>query len=79
MSHTPHELAELLPELSEAISARKSADPHFARLADDYHVLNREIHRSETNVEPTDDLHLEALKKQRLALLDKLKGMLQAA
>jgi hypothetical protein len=78
MSHTPHELADELPEHAESIRARKAADPHFAKLADRYHHINREIHRGETNVEPMDDFHLEELKKQRLALLDQLKGMLAA-
>ncbi|MGG7567279.1 YdcH family protein [Rhodovulum sp. DZ06] len=79
MSHTPHALADQLPDQAEAISARKQSDPHFARLADEYHELNREIHRGETNVEPMDDMHLEELKKKRLALLDQIKGMLEAA
>ncbi len=71
MSHTPHELAEQLPEFAEAIAARKLSDNHFAKLADSYHALNREIHRGETNVEPMDDMHLVELRKQRLALLDR--------
>ncbi|SDW10318.1 Uncharacterized conserved protein YdcH, DUF465 family [Albimonas donghaensis] len=79
MSHTPHELAEALPGEAANISARKASDPHFARLAEEYHTLNREIHRGETNVEPMDDLRLETLKKKRLALLDEIKGMLAAA
>ncbi|MBL4766866.1 MAG: YdcH family protein [Rhodobacteraceae bacterium] len=29
---------------------------HFARLRDQYHQLNRTIHRTETNVEPIEDL-----------------------
>lgn len=79
MSHTPHELAEALPGKAAEISARKAADPRFARLADDYHALNREIHRGETDVEPMDDFRLETLKKRRLALLDEIRGMLAAA
>ncbi len=79
MTHTPHELAEELPELADAIHDRKTSDPHFARLFDEYHEVNREIHRGETNVEPMDDFRLEDLKKKRLHLLDELKGMLTAA
>ena len=30
----------------------KTGDAHFARLADEYHALNRAVHRAETNVEP---------------------------
>jgi hypothetical protein len=79
MSHTPNELAERLPEFAAAISARNLADPHFAKLTDGYHILNREIHRAETDVQPMDDTHLTGLRKKRLALLDEIKGMLAAA
>lgn len=79
MSHTPHELPELFPDAVDAIHRLKLSDAHFARLAENHHRLNREIHRAETNVEPTDDLHLEALKKERLALLDEISEMLRKA
>ena len=79
MTHTPHELAEELPEFAEAIHDRKVSDTHFAKLFDEYHEVNREIHRGETNVQPMDDFHLEDLKKKRLFLLDELKGMLTAS
>ena len=78
MSHTPHELAEQLPEFAEAIAARKHSDTHFAKLADAYHEVNREIHRGETDVEPMDDMHLVELRKKRLALLDEIRGILAA-
>ncbi|MGM0586748.1 MAG: YdcH family protein [Pseudomonadota bacterium] len=78
MSHTPHELAAELPELAGEIQVRKATDPHFAKLTERYHDINREIHRGETDVEPMDDFHLEELKKQRLALLDEIKGLLTA-
>jgi uncharacterized protein YdcH (DUF465 family) len=78
MSHTPHELAEQLPEFADAISARNMTDTHFANLTDAYHDLNREIHRGETDVEPMADLHLVELRKKRLALLDEISGMLRA-
>lgn len=79
MSHVPHELSEALPEHAERISALKAADAHFARLADDYHVVNREIHRGETNVEPMDDTRMTDLRKRRLALLDELSAILAKA
>ena len=79
MSHTPHELAEALPDLAERIAEQRLTDPRLARLADEHHVLNREIHRAETNVEPMDDFALEELKKKRLALLDEIRGMMAPA
>ena len=53
MSHTPHELAEEFPDKIDAMHALKESDAHFARLADEYHDINRAIHRAETNVEPS--------------------------
>jgi uncharacterized protein YdcH (DUF465 family) len=78
MSHTPHELAEEFPEHAEKLHALKAENAHFARLADDYHTLNREIHRAETDVAPMDEFALEDLKKRRLVMLDEIKRMLAA-
>ena len=79
MSHTPHELSEQFPNHAEAIHKLKLANPHFARIADDYHALNREIHRAETDISPTDDFHLEEMKKKRLLMLDQVREMLSSA
>ena len=76
MSHTPHELADEFPGRGDRIHELRMSDAHFAKLSDEYHVNNREIHRGETNVEPMDDVRLEDLKKKRLALLDEIKGFL---
>ena len=72
MTHTPHELSEEFPDKTDAIHALKESSLHFKNLAENYHDLNREIHRGETNVEPMDDFRLEALKKRRLTLLDEI-------
>jgi uncharacterized protein len=77
MSHTPHELSEAFPEHHDKIHALKLSSAHFAKLADAYHDLNRAIHRAETDVEPTSDVHLEEMKKQRLAMLDEIAALLQ--
>ncbi|MFP4326626.1 MAG: YdcH family protein [Paracoccaceae bacterium] len=72
MSHTPHELAEEFPEHVARISELKASDPHFARLADQYHEINRAVHRAETNVEPMEELAEQHLRKQRGALKDEI-------
>ena len=77
--NTPHELDEMFPNAKEAIHALKLKNAHFARLTDDYHRLNREIHRMETNVEPTSDEVMETERKKRLKLLDEISSMLQQA
>ncbi|MEL6316917.1 MAG: YdcH family protein [Pseudomonadota bacterium] len=79
MSHTPNELAELFPEHHDRIHDLKASDAHFARLADEHHVVNREIHRGETGVEPMDDVRMEELRKRRLSLLDEIAAQLRAA
>ena len=79
MSNTPHELAEEFPEHVAKMHSLKLSDAHFAKLFEEYHELNRAIHRAETNVEPTDDMHMETMRKTRLALKDKIYGMLVKA
>jgi len=74
VSHTPHELAD---EFDAAqLHSLKLRDAHFAKLADQYHDLNREIHRIEAEVEAASDERTETLKKQRLAMLDEISGIL---
>ena len=79
MAHTPHELAEEFPQLVDKMHTLKTADAHFARLFDEYHEINRAIHRAETNVEPTDDFTMETMRKKRMVLKDQIYGMLNAA
>ncbi|WOR14147.1 YdcH family protein [Hyphomonas sp. FCG-A18] len=79
MSNTPHELAEEFPDLTEQMHALKTSDAHFARLADEYHEINREIHRIETNVEPASPVHESELRKQRMTLKDEIYKMLTEA
>ena len=79
MSHVPHELAEEFPEHTDTMHRLKTEDAHFAKLFDAYHEVNRAIHRSETNIEPTDDAHMEDMRKQRMQLKDEIYGMLTAA
>ncbi len=79
MSHTPHDLAEEFPDQHEKLHALKLSDPHFARLADDYHEVNRAIHRAESLVEPMADEAETELRKKRLALKDEIARMLRSA
>ncbi|WP_170769146.1 YdcH family protein [Ruegeria lacuscaerulensis] len=76
MSHTPHELAEEFPDKVELMSQLKQSDAHFARLADEYHEINRVVHRAETNVEPMEDLAEGELRKKRAALKDEIWSIL---
>ena len=70
MSHTPHELAEEFPEHAERIHNLKQSDTHFAKLVEDYHEVNRQVHRMETEVEPVATHIEEDTRKKRVALKD---------
>ena len=76
MSHTPHELAEEFPDKVEVMSQLKQTDAHFARLAEEYHEINRAVHRAETNIEPLEELAEVDLRKKRAALKDEIWGIL---
>lgn len=76
MSHTPHELAEEFPDKIELMSQLKQSDAHFARLADEYHEVNRTVHRAETNIAPMEELAEVELRKKRAALKDEIWSIL---
>lgn len=76
MSHTPHELSEEFPDKVELMHTLKESDAHFARLADEYHEINRAVHRAETNVEPVEELTEVEMRKKRAALKDEIWGIL---
>ncbi|MFG1344540.1 YdcH family protein [Xanthobacter autotrophicus DSM 431] len=76
MSHTPHELAADFPEFAEKIQVLKASDAHFAKLHDAYHEVNRQVHRAETDVEPTGDEEVEVMRRERMKLKDELYAIL---
>ena len=78
MTHTPHELHEEFPEYSDKLTELKTENAHFAKLAEEYHEINRAVHRAETNVEPMEDLAETELRKRRALLKDEIYGMLSA-
>ncbi|MBL4619005.1 MAG: YdcH family protein [Alphaproteobacteria bacterium] len=79
MTHTPHELAEDFPEHADKIHDLKMNNAHFSRLADEYHNVNREVHRIETGVEGASNDREEELRKTRMRLKDEIAGMLSKA
>lgn len=79
MTHVSHELHAEFPEDADILHRLKVGDPHFAKIADQYHDLNREIHRIEAGLEPASDVRAEELKKQRLSILDQISVMISAA
>ena len=70
-----HDLVHELPEHRDTIHKLKMTDQHFARLFDEYHEVDHEVHRIETGVENTSDEYLEERKKKRLYLKEGLLRM----
>ncbi len=79
MSHTPHELHDEFPDDAVLMHELKVSNAHFRSVSERYHEVNREIHRIEAEVDHASDARLETLKKQRLAMLDEVSGMLAKA
>jgi uncharacterized protein len=79
MTHTPHDLHAEFPDDAEVLHTLKSNNGHFARQADRYHDINREIHRIEIGANAASDIRTEVLKKDRLALLDEIAEMIAEA
>ena len=78
MTHVPHELADEFPEHAGRLHELKLSNAHFRHLADEHHKVNREIHRIEAETQTASDAHWEDPKKQRLALADQIRVMLNA-
>jgi len=79
MLNEKHDLVHELPEHRDTIHNLKLNNNHFARLFDEYHEVDHEIHRIETGVENTSDEYLEKRKKMRLHLKDELFQMIRKA
>ncbi len=76
MSHTPHELHEEFPQFEALIHHLNETDSHFLRLSNEYHEVNRKVHRAETDIEPVDDATMTEMRRQRMRLKDEIYGML---
>ena len=79
MSHTPHELKEDFPDFADAIHTLKETDAHFRRLYDEYHSVNRAVHRLEIGEDHASQFDEEALRKERIKLKDEIYALLKAA
>ena len=76
MSNTPHELHDDFPGKAQRIHDLKISDPHFAKLAADYHEVNRAVHRAETRVDFLSEEQEEHLRKTRSHLKDQIARLL---
>ncbi|WP_291200040.1 DUF465 domain-containing protein [Hyphomonas sp.] len=79
MTHKPHDLVEEFPESAEQLHALKMSSPHFSKLFEEYHEVNRQINRMETRVEPASEELEMALRRKRMVLKDEIYAGLKAA
>lgn len=78
MSDQDHDLASEFPADRDALRRLKLDNHHFQALSLRYHGLLKDIHRIENGMEAASDQRLEEMKKERLALLDEIAGMIAA-
>nr|WP_322938794.1 DUF465 domain-containing protein [Pseudomonas sp. s4] len=74
-----HPLSREFPQQHDALRRLLHSDPHFPRLASDYEALDRRIYAIEAGREAADDLILQGLKLQRVALKDEIAELLHQA
>ncbi|KLI64547.1 YdcH family protein [Aurantiacibacter marinus] len=77
--HTPNELTEVFKRDRDLLTRLKAGDAHYVRLADEYHEVNRQVHRIEAETEAASDERMEGLKRQRLGLLDEITAIVTQA
>lgn len=77
MSHTPHELREEFPEFIDRIHELKVSDAHFHRISEEYHTVNRQIHRCEIGEDHLSTRDEEDLRKRRMLLKDEIYSLLK--
>ena len=79
MQNESHDLVHEFPEYREKVHELKEGNNHFRALFDEYHTVNKEVHRIEQGVETPSDEYTEDCKKKRLKLKDELFEILKAA
>lgn len=77
MSLEKHSLLKEFPDHHHTIRHLKMHDAHFARQFDEYHSVDHEIFRIESNGVDTSDEYLEQQKRTRVKLKDALWSQIQ--
>jgi uncharacterized protein YdcH (DUF465 family) len=73
----PHDLLHEFPELEGKIEDMRASNPDFAGLMNDYDDLDARVRKLEELGTPVADETIEELKKERLALKDRLYNLLR--
>ena len=73
-----HDILHEFPNLEETINSLHENNPEFPQLMDSHDKLDNEIRDLEERDQPTSDVHMEELKKQRALLKDRIYGILRS-
>ena len=74
-----HPLIQDFPELRAELQRLRQEDSHFARQAEAYEALDKRIYEVEDGRLAMDDLALQVLKNERVALKDQIAERLRKA
>ena len=74
-----HDLIHEMPEHREKIHELKMTNARFARLFEEYHETDKEVHRIEEHIETPSDDYTHERKIKRLALKDELLKIIMEA
>ncbi|MFQ3190369.1 MAG: hypothetical protein ACI936_001500 [Paraglaciecola sp.] len=74
-----HTLVNDFPSHQHTILRLKMNDNYFAKLFDEYHKLESEVHHIERNDKPVADEYLDTLKIRRVHLKDQLFNLMVKA
>ncbi|WXL25130.1 DUF465 domain-containing protein [Ectopseudomonas mendocina] len=74
-----HPLHREFPEFIDPLQRLLASDGHFSRLAEEYAALDTRIYEVERGREAMDELVLQGLKLQRVALKDDIEERLRKA
>ncbi|MEZ5702054.1 MAG: YdcH family protein [Burkholderiaceae bacterium] len=69
----------MFPEYRDLITKLKGHDAHFTRLFDKHNALDQQIKNKEAHIEPSTQIEIERLKKEKLALKDEIYQVLLKA
>ena len=74
-----HPLSREFPEYRQQLQALHANDAQFVQLAQHYESLDKRIYEVEDGRQAMDDLALQALKNERVALKDQIAERLRKA
>lgn len=68
----------MFPEYRDKITQLKTTDHHFMRLFDQHNALDQKIKNMDASITPASHEEIEILKKEKLALKDRLYAILKS-